>query len=288
MDPSSGHVVLCGLNELGYRTVEGLRRMGEQVVVITRSSEHRFTQAAHALGAALIVGSPREESVLRAAGITGASALLLTEDDDIGNLHAALAAQDLNPRLRIGLRLFDQELGQQVPRLFYDCCILDPATVAAPAFVSAALHQDRQQQLELAGRFLGVRRISTKAPGVLLPLARTLSDGSAEIFPTDGGNVLCLVDHTPIRPWKDDHTSWEHKRLRGQTSPYDPPRISAPIMQETHTGRALALWLRHPDLACGRRLFMQGAYRGEPDPQEAQDATHSTHHQRWAQADAIA
>lgn len=214
MESSSGHVVLCGLNELGYRTLKGLRRMGERVVVITRSSEHRFTQAAHTLGASLIVGSPREESVLGATGIVSASALLLTEDDDIGNLHAALAAQDLNPRLRIGLRLFDQELGQQVPRLFYDCCILDPATVAAPAFVSAALHQDRQQQLELAGRFLGVRRISTKAPGVLLPLARTRRDGSAEIFPTDGDNVLCLVDRPTIRPWEKDHTSWERKRPR--------------------------------------------------------------------------
>ena len=31
---TGGHVVLCGLNELGYRTLEELVRLGEDVVVI--------------------------------------------------------------------------------------------------------------------------------------------------------------------------------------------------------------------------------------------------------------
>jgi Trk K+ transport system NAD-binding subunit len=32
----AGHVVLCGLNELGYRTLEELSRMGAEVVVVVR------------------------------------------------------------------------------------------------------------------------------------------------------------------------------------------------------------------------------------------------------------
>src|SRR6266511_78421 len=33
-----GHVVLCGLNELGYRTLEELARMGAEVVVVVRAA----------------------------------------------------------------------------------------------------------------------------------------------------------------------------------------------------------------------------------------------------------
>ena len=36
---TGGHVVLCGLNELGYRTLEELVRLGEDVVVIVPSPE---------------------------------------------------------------------------------------------------------------------------------------------------------------------------------------------------------------------------------------------------------
>ncbi len=113
-----GHVVLCGLNELGYRTLEELARMGAEVVVVVRAAAADLAAGARALGATLVQGSYRDESVLRAAGVPTAAAMVVTEDDDVGNLHAALTAHDLNPALRIRLRMFNQELGRRVERAF--------------------------------------------------------------------------------------------------------------------------------------------------------------------------
>jgi voltage-gated potassium channel Kch len=90
----AGHVVLCGLNELGYRTLEELSRMGAEVVVVVRAADADLAAGARALGATLVQGSCRDESVLRAAGVPAAAALVVTEDDDVGNLHAALTAHD--------------------------------------------------------------------------------------------------------------------------------------------------------------------------------------------------
>jgi Trk K+ transport system NAD-binding subunit len=189
-----GHVVLCGLNELGYRTLEELTRLGERVVVVARSPEQELAGGARALGAALVHGSYRDESVLRAAGVPTAGALVVTEDDDVGNLHAALAAQDLNPDLRIRLRLFNQELGRRVQELFRDCQVFDAAALAVPAFVAAALQRDWQQRIEVGGRTLVVRRGSAAEPGVLLPLARVGGDGAVDLFPSAGEELLCLAE----------------------------------------------------------------------------------------------
>jgi Trk K+ transport system NAD-binding subunit len=68
----AGHVVLCGLNELGYRTLEELSRMGAEVVVVVRAADADLATGARALGATLVQGSYRDESVLRAAGVPAA------------------------------------------------------------------------------------------------------------------------------------------------------------------------------------------------------------------------
>jgi Trk K+ transport system NAD-binding subunit len=197
--PGGGHVVLCGLNELGYRTLEELVRLGEEVVVIVRSPAEELAHGARELGATLVPGSYRDQAVLRAAGVPMAGALVVTEDDDVGNLHAALAAQELNPGLRMRLRMFSRELGRRVQELFEDCQVFDSAALAVPAFVSAALLQDWQQRVEVDGRTLVVRRAPPGEPGVLLPLARVHPDGTTDLFPDTDEPVLCLAEAPPAR-----------------------------------------------------------------------------------------
>jgi Trk K+ transport system NAD-binding subunit len=191
--PAAGHVVLCGLNELGFRTLEELVRLGVDVVVVVRSEAEELARGARELGATLVAGNYRDQAVLRAAGVATAGALVVTEDDDVGNLHAALAAQELNPALRMRLRMFNQELGRRVRQLFEDCQVFDSASLAVPAFVSAALLQDWQQRIEVAGRTLVVRRAAATEPGVLLPLASVQPDGTTELFPAAGDQLLCLA-----------------------------------------------------------------------------------------------
>jgi voltage-gated potassium channel Kch len=194
---TGGHVVLCGLNELGYRTLEELVHLGVDVVVVVRSEAEELAQGARELGATLVAGNYRDQAVLRAAGVPVASALVVTEDDDVGNLHAALAAQELNPSLRMRLRMFNRELGRRVEALFEDCQVFDSAALAVPALVSAALLQDWQQRVEVAGQTLVVRRAAATDPGVLLPLARVGLNGTAELFPEADEPVLCLVEAPP-------------------------------------------------------------------------------------------
>lgn len=224
-----GHVVLCGLDGLGLRTLEELHQLGEDVVVIAHTPSETFALQARQLGATIITGNQWEEPVLRQAGVTAARAIILTDKDDVANLHAGLVAQDLNPGIPVILHMFNMELGQQVKALFHNCAVLSSSEIAAPAFIAAALHPYWEQRLEVQGHTLVVRAAKAQArvwggnkgavkvtsdPRVLLPLACIKGDGTATLFPGNETSpnakmpavgevcedVVFLVDEGPTAP----------------------------------------------------------------------------------------
>jgi Trk K+ transport system NAD-binding subunit len=192
-----GHIILCGLDGLGLRTVDELRRLDEEVTVVANDATDAFVERALALGASFLKGNYREEPVLREACIADARALVITAADDVGNIHTALAAQELNPNIRIVLRIFNQDFGQRLQTLFTDCEVLSSSALAAPAFVSAALRQDWQQEIEVGGRTLRVRNARPNEPGTLVPIARVTEQKGVELFPSGTNEeLLCIVEAT--------------------------------------------------------------------------------------------
>jgi Trk K+ transport system NAD-binding subunit len=150
------HVVVCGLDHLGLRTIEELR-LGDETVIGIGTSESVAAASERLTEVALVTGDPRREAVLRAASVDTAAAIVLTGEDDLANVHAALAAQDLNPAIRIVLRMFDPELGNHIEALFPNAVALSSSALAAPGFVSAALDGDGGATFMLAGHRVATR-----------------------------------------------------------------------------------------------------------------------------------
>jgi Trk K+ transport system NAD-binding subunit len=212
-------VVLCGLDRLGLRILEELKRLGLRVAVIARSPDEHFAARARELGATLIQGWYRDESVLRAAGVETASAVVLAQDDDVGNLHAGLAARELNTNARLVLRIFNQQLRLRASDILPGCAALSASAIAAPAFVSAALDEGWDQSVEALGHVLALRVGKASDHDVLLPLACLDGDAARAPFPTDGERLLSLYDAGPAE-------SAEHERRR-DGSPHPPAWASS-------------------------------------------------------------
>ena len=198
------HFVICGSDSLVYTLAEELSTAGHRIR-ITLVVPHRLRANVPDLGGlrgVRVVRADRlDESTFRAAGLAGAAALALVMPDDVTNLHAALCAQAVEADLRLVLRMFNTGLGYGVRKLFDDCAVLSDATMAAPAFVAAALGEPAPTHFRHAGRTMHVARRSD-VPGKNVVCTLTMSDGSGEVavLPADpapgqgGDNDLVLAE----------------------------------------------------------------------------------------------
>src|SRR5512134_2203277 len=102
------------MGHVGFRIVELLGRLGERSVVVTLGTHPEWRRVAEASGATLVTGDARDLELLRSAGLMEAKALLAVTDNDPVNLEIALDARRLRPDLPIVVRLFDQNLAEQL------------------------------------------------------------------------------------------------------------------------------------------------------------------------------
>ena len=109
------HIIVSGLDNLGRRTIAELRLGDEPVVAIAGDADEG--EGLVLPDVPVVIGDHRRERVLREAGVEEASSLVLTRDDDLGNLHAALLARELNPSIRLVIRVFDAQIAERLPDL---------------------------------------------------------------------------------------------------------------------------------------------------------------------------
>jgi Trk K+ transport system NAD-binding subunit len=108
------HVVVCGLGQVGYRVVQELHELGEQVVGVEHDERDSFVDEVQALGVPVHLGDARRDDVLVAAGINRARAVICATGDDLANLEVALDVKRLSPGTRVLMRMFDQRLAAKV------------------------------------------------------------------------------------------------------------------------------------------------------------------------------
>ena len=141
---------------------------------------------------------------LLAASLPAARGLALVNQDDLGNLHAALRAQELSPDLRMVIAMFNAGLGERIRGFFTDCAVLSAAEMAAPSLVAAALGEPAPSHVEMAGRTIYVtRRQDVGADQIICGLAAsTDADAPNLVPPADpvAGLVLAVADGTPRNP----------------------------------------------------------------------------------------
>src|SRR6266498_4134896 len=137
----SGHIVVCGLGNVGVKVVQTLRQRGMPVVAVERNEDRSTVATARRLGAAVVIGDATLDETLRSAQVQRCRAVIAVTSDDVANLEAGLVARGHNPDARIVLRLFDTELAGQVDRKIGLGISRSVSILAAPSFAAAVLEQ---------------------------------------------------------------------------------------------------------------------------------------------------
>ena len=180
-----GHVIVCGLHDVGLRIVEQLHAAGERIVVVDDAPNPRLLRiVADWPDVHHLLASGQRRATLAAAGLDRAGAIVCVDPDDLRNLEIALLARRLRPDVRVVVGLSNLAVGRALERVTGPGTVLDVASLAAPAFVEACLASGAHR-IELAGQEFRIRELAVATSGTLralfgdlAPLAVVPSDGS--------------------------------------------------------------------------------------------------------------
>jgi hypothetical protein len=132
------HIVLCGLGHLGYRVLGQLIAAGVPVVAIEKDSGGRFLDEARRTGVPILVRDMKDDQALVDAGIEHARAIVIATNDDMANLEVALDSRRMNPKIRIIMRQFDQQIADKLREAKLIDEAFSSAALAAPAVAAMA------------------------------------------------------------------------------------------------------------------------------------------------------
>ena len=182
-----GHVIVCGLPDVGLRIVEQLALSGVPAVVVDDDPAPALARMLTAWGVPLITGPARAEETLMSAGLAEAVAVICAQDNDLSALETALLARRLRAEVRVVAQLTNPAVGRAVKEA--GVAVLDVAGLSAPSVVEVCLGEG-VQEMSLSGmRFLAARTIAPSAAtlrelyGALAPVAVVPPAGDVLVCP---------------------------------------------------------------------------------------------------------
>jgi len=137
----SGHVIVVGIGNVGFRITETLTKLGYAVVAIDSSANAKY-RSLLAESVTFIVGDGRDDETLKLAGIESAMSVISATHDDAVNLSSCLVAKGINPSVKAVVRLFDGGFARKVERALDIDTALSASRISAPGFVGAAIYEE--------------------------------------------------------------------------------------------------------------------------------------------------
>jgi Trk K+ transport system NAD-binding subunit len=187
--------VICGENLLTLRIVQALRRQGSAVdivVVVADRASRYVPEIAASPGVRVVEGGRSDDDrTFLAAGVRGATAVALVDREDVTNIHRALRVQEIDPEVRLVVRLFNTRLGRRIEQILPTATVLSVSETAAPSFVAQAIGRNTRQHVRVPDRtFVVAGRREVRDEAVVCELAansQTGARGGPRLLPDGSG-----------------------------------------------------------------------------------------------------
>lgn len=190
-------LVICGLGRVGYRIAAQLLAEGYPVIGV-EAVRTPLVDTLIDCDMPMILGDIRNVDVLRNASVPRATQVIVCTHDDLTNIMAANHIREMNPHTEIIMRLFDDEIAEEIKMTFRIKTILSRSAVAAKAFAYAALGLEVLETFHLADKTYALTEIPLQKSS---PNIKTLADFTQITAMT----VVCLYrqDQFHIEPAMD-------------------------------------------------------------------------------------
>lgn len=161
--PRSGHVVVAGLGQVGFRLCLELRALGIDVVAVEQDPHAPNVALARGLKVPVVIGRGGDRYVLERLSLPRARALTAVTSDELANISISVAALAVEPALRTILRAGSNEVTRETAALFPIGLAQDLDRVAAAAVAATAIGH------ELAHAFVHRGETYIETPGGIEP-----------------------------------------------------------------------------------------------------------------------
>jgi Trk K+ transport system NAD-binding subunit len=156
----SNHIIVCGAGKIGYRVILELLKYEQDVVVIEVNENGRFIEKIKNLGIPLLIADARRSETIIKAGVQKADAIIPATDNELANLDIALDAREINPDIKVVLRMFDGDLARRVEKGFGIHTAYSGSALAAPIFATAALRLNIKHSFYVGENLLHLSEIT--------------------------------------------------------------------------------------------------------------------------------
>jgi Trk K+ transport system NAD-binding subunit len=198
----SNHHVLVGLGHLGFRVARNLHDLEQDVVVIEANPSAEMVASIKRMGIPVIDDNASRESTLEIAGIKKARSIVLCTQNDSLNLQIALKARRINPKIRVVIRIFDNEFAQALNEQF-GFTAFSATSMAAPSFAAAAAGVEMTNPISIDGETLSLAHL-TIADGSRYT---NLTVGEVEKYYNLSIVLLRRNHHSDLHPAPEIHLS---------------------------------------------------------------------------------
>jgi voltage-gated potassium channel Kch len=183
-------MIVVGGGAIALSTAQELCALKGHRVVVVWTRDPDFARTVEAIGAVYVGARPDSVEALDRAGVRHAVTILALSPDDQLNLHAALLARDVNPRIRIVLRQFNRTLAHKIEQNLANCSVLSLAWHSAATYAAAAMDSSCFRGLQFPepdGPLTGfVTRIAEDSGVAGLSIAQAERALAARIIAVDG------------------------------------------------------------------------------------------------------
>jgi Trk K+ transport system NAD-binding subunit len=259
-----GHLIICGLQNRGYRILQQLLDAHLKVVVVDNNPDKRFTELAEQAGVPVIQRDSRNEQTLLDAGLMRCIALIAVTANDLYNLETILTVQKLRPGLRVVASFKNRRIGEQINKSKANNAVaLNASQLAAPTFITASISRQVLHFFNLEGQELVVVSDNVGSSGTIQELytqltvvmrRRKITKINDGITVDEYVNELCPPPSITLKPGDEVFLIGTEEQLRQKRE----IKITAEQFEEVRTRKKPA---KPKNEGIGVRGFIGGLWR---------------------------
>ena len=139
-----GSVLICGSGRVGSRVAKVMKENGWDITIIERNRE--IVNLMRGFGYNVIHGSALDVDVLKKAGIEKADWIVIALGNDADNIFITFKAKELNPKIKIAVRVSDEEALESFQKMDVDLIVM-PEIVGGIHLANAILGKESNRDM---------------------------------------------------------------------------------------------------------------------------------------------